>query len=108
MLVQVAWVDPIDRLVSRLAASHGLWVNGCYPTLDLPASATPDEVLTRMFERIGFDQGHVKRYQILASRVVTIPGSGDYTALTVDTDMGRKIVLIQRESAEWWTRVFDE
>ena len=102
--------DPVDRLVSRLSASHGLWLNGFSPILDLPATASTEQVVSRVFQMTGFDRGHVTRWKILKVRAVHIPpDTGAYTAVIVDTDFGRKIVLLEYEgaSAGWWSRIFD-
>ncbi len=98
----------IDRLVARLAASP-LWVNGLSPTLDVPATAKPDEVLNQMFTRISFDRGRVTKHTILATKIVRIPPESDpYTAFALDTNLGPKLVLMKHQgNAGFWTRVFD-
>ena len=105
-----AKVDPIARLVGSLSASH-LWQNGRYPVLGLPATASTDEVIARVFEMTGFQEGHAKRYRILETRLVQIPGSLPYTyiAALVQTEFGDKIVLLKYEDprAGWWSRVYD-
>jgi hypothetical protein len=103
--------DPIDRLVAECSASHGLWVNGQYPILDLPETASPEEVITRTFEKIGFDEGHVTSYKIQTIRQVRIQGSlpDSYTAALVETNFGEKVVLFRYGGARigWESRVFD-
>ena len=100
-------VDPIDQLVEKLSASP-LWQNGRYPDLDLPKTASTDEIVARVFEVTGLDQGYAKVQRILETRLVQIRGDslGNYTAVLVDTDLGRKIVLLQYGSTGWWSRVF--
>jgi hypothetical protein len=105
----IAKVDPITRLVERLAASH-LWRNGMYPDLGLPATATTDQVIARLFEMTSFEKGEVKQYRILETRQVQIGSRpGMYTAAIVQTDLGSKVVLLKYESAvtRWWSRVYD-
>lgn len=103
--------DAIDQLVVKLSASHGLWVNGMSPTLGLPASASTDQALARVFEMMEFDRGRVTVHQTVTIRKVEIAGgpSGLYTAALLDTNLGRKIVLLRHEgeSAGWWCRVCD-
>jgi hypothetical protein len=102
--------DPIISLVKRLSADRsGEWVNGLYPRLDLPATASVYEVLDRMFQRAPFDEGYVKEYRIVEMRRVVIAGlrSEPYTAAIVDTNFGRKIVLFRRERLDWWTRIYE-
>ena len=105
--------DVIDRLVERLSFSHGLWTNGVFPSLGLPETASTEQVVARVFEMTGFDGGNVKSHQIVETRAVRIDGSMPeaYTAVLVDTDMGRKIVLLQYQGTQaggmWWSRVYD-
>lgn len=100
--------EAIDRLVARLSASP-LWLNGLSPTLDVPATAKPDEVLTQMFTRISFDRGRVTKHTILTTKIVRIPPESEpYTAVALDTNLGPKLVLMKHQgNAGFWTRVFD-
>lgn len=103
--------DAIETLVSRLSSSHGLWENGLFPKLDLPASASTEQVVARVFQMTGFDKGRVENYHILEIRRVRIPWAGldSYTAVLVDTELGKKIVLLKHEgpAVGWWSRVYD-
>jgi hypothetical protein len=87
--------DPIGRLAAGLSSSYGLWENGAFPTLGLPANASTDEVVARTFKMTGFDQGRVTSYTVLKIRQVHIRGSlpDFYKAVLVRTDCGEKIVL---------------
>lgn len=112
---QAARSDPIDQLVSRLSSSsHGLWHNGPYQPASLPAAASTDEVLRQVFQKfISVHGSHVGRHEILETRQVRIPvgaPSDVFTAVLVETNLGRKIVLLQYESPGlgWWSRVYDE
>lgn len=100
--------EPIDRLVSWLSA-RPLWKNGMSPKIDLPPSASAEDVLTRVFASTGFDEGHVKRHAIRVSKQVRIGAdTAPYTAVLVETDLGDKIVLLRHEPPSgWWSRVFD-
>lgn len=102
--------DAIQELVDRLSADRsGEWVNGLYPKLDLPRSATVEEVFDRMFQRVSFDDGRVTRFRILELRGVVIESlrPEQYNAAVVETDLGRKLVLFRRERLDWWTRVYE-
>ena len=100
----------IERLVSRLS-SLPMWENGTFPTLNLPATASTEQVVTRVFRMTGFDKQPVTNHRIIETCQVQIPSSfmGFYTAVLVDTPSGRKIVLLacQKSGAGWWSRVFD-
>jgi hypothetical protein len=102
--------DPIVALVERLSADRsGDWVNGLYPRLDLPATATVEAVFDRMFQRSPFNEGFVSDYTIVETRPVVIEGlrPEPYTAAIVDTNFGRRIVLFRRERLDWWTRIYE-
>jgi len=99
--------DAIDTLVRRLA-SDPMWMNGLAPTIDLPRSATPAQVVATALQLGGFTQGRGKPFRIIANRAVRIDReTADYEAVLVETALGRKIVLLSYASNGWWTRVFD-
>jgi hypothetical protein len=102
--------DPIDTLVTNLNASHGLWINGMYPIIELPADAKTEQVLAAAVKMTGFDQGHIKTYKIVEVRTVQInTGRAEpYSAALVESDLGMKIFLFKAErSNRWWTRFYD-
>lgn len=102
--------DPITTLVEKLSASH-VWQNGMYPILGLPATASTDEVIARVFEMTSFQEGRAKRYRILETRLVQISENLAYTYLAalVRTDFGDRIVLLKYGDSRtgWWSRVYD-
>lgn len=126
----VAQGDPIARLVERLSVSH-LWRSGPYPQLRLPATASTDEVIARVFAITSLGEGRTTRYRILETRLVQISEGQaaqfgipetrrmqiqiaeglpyTYIAALVRTEMGDKIVLLKYEDtrAGWWSRVYD-
>jgi len=103
--------DPVDRLVAKLSSSHGLWRNGEFAILGLPATASTEQVVARVFQMDGFEPSQVAKHRILKVRKVRIPGDDPdiYTAVVIDTDFGRKIVLLkyQGPAAGWWSRIYD-
>jgi hypothetical protein len=65
--------DPITTLVEKLSASHAWqsgWQNGMYPTLGLPATASTDEVIARVFEMTSFQEGRA-----YAAARASVPGA---------------------------------
>ncbi len=105
-----ATADPIDNLVTNLSSSHGMWINGIAPIIELPETATTEQVVERVFKMTGFDEGQVTRFKILETRTVHIQGSVPdlYTAVLVETKFGEKIVLLRYEGKTigWWSRVY--
>jgi hypothetical protein len=108
---QIAVPDPIGQLVADLSADNRFepWWAGIFSVLGLPETASPEDVIHRIFE-MGMPTGQVRSYKILEIRQVHIPngnGSGLYTAALVQTDSGKKIVLMQYNGRDWWTRTYD-
>ena len=102
--------DPIDALVARLNATQGLWINGIFPIIELPADATADEVLAAAVKMTGFDQGHIKSFKIQSVRQVELMAAGKQTfsVALVDSDLGQKIFMFKPEkNNRWWTRFYD-
>jgi hypothetical protein len=81
-------------------------MNGLFPTIPLPASANPQQVVAECLGNARFD-----KYAIAEVRDVTIPSapSTKYSAILADSNLGRKIVLLQYvgPSNGWWTRIYD-
>jgi len=48
--------NQIDRLVARLS-SDGMWQNGLFKPVDLPQSASPEEVISQVDKQTGLYQG---------------------------------------------------
>lgn len=107
--------DPIDALVADLARTHGLWENGVYQPIKLPADATTEKVLDEAFKTTSFqDGGRIAKYQILEKRKVEISpmtgvtGAPAYEAVRIESNCGPKIVLLKYlQSNEWWNRIYD-
>jgi hypothetical protein len=96
----------IDLLVADLEAKP-MWQNGGFPRLDLPRTASVPDVVAMVLTKVGFDAGRVKTHRILETHEVGI-GEERYTAVLLDTDLGRKIMLLRYGSPSgWWSRVFD-
>jgi hypothetical protein len=101
----------IDRLVARLSSSDGLWKNGLFPRLDVPATASTEHLVTAAFQKTSVDGRRVATFRIVEHRQVRIPGTppDGYTAVLAETDLGTRIVLLQHLSKQlgWWSRVYD-
>jgi hypothetical protein len=102
--------DSIARLVAKLE-SQPMWTNGGFPKIDLPETAKLDKIVAAGLDKISFDKGKATTHTIVDSRVVKIaPDAHEYTAVLLDTNRGRKIMLLQWQGSVtgWWSRVFDE
>jgi hypothetical protein len=81
---------------------------GMYSPMRLPRTASPEQLIARIIETTSFAGGKVKTYQAAEVRMVRISGV-PYTAVLIETNVGRKIVLLRYEEhvAGWWSRIYD-
>jgi hypothetical protein len=103
--------DTVAKLVARLSATQGSWVNGTYRMIELPRTAPIPEVLKIALESNGYDKRRVTTRRIIETREVRVgirPGEQSYTAVLVETDLGRKVVMLRHLPTGWWSRVYDE
>jgi len=97
LLTHFAAADEIDNVATNLASD---WNGGMNSIINLPETASTEEVLNRAF-RVNFIDGvHVTNYTVLKSRQVAIPRAhisnaytDSYTAALVQTSHGEKIVF---------------
>ncbi len=103
--------DSIDRLVQKLNSDiGGLWINGTYPIIRLPANAKAEEVLAQAVKMTGFDKGNIKTYKIRKVRRIKLNAIGmeNCSVALVESDLGTKIFLFRYEGkTSWWTRFYD-
>ena len=98
-------VEPVDSLLQSLSGQN-LWQNGLFPTVNLPASASPRQVAAESLRNARID-----KFTIVEVREVIIPGASmdKYSAVVVDSAPGQKIVLLRHlgPGNGWWTRIYD-
>jgi hypothetical protein len=96
--------DPIDIWVAQLSADP-LWENETSPNLDLPKTATTEQVVAKVFQMTGFS-GKGTSYKILKIKTVHIKGSLPdlYTAVLLKTGSNEVVVLLHYNE-DWWSRV---
>ena len=103
--------NPIAHLVADLSSSHGLWINGIDQVVNLPKTASIEQVIEQVFQTARLEKGWVTSYTILKIRQVHIQVSTPdlYTAVLVRTTLGKKAVLLryQERFGSWWYRVYD-
>ena len=105
--------NPIDQLVTKLSAELGEWKNGSVMSVHLPSSAKPKEVISKLYQSRDMRYGNIiTNFQIIEIRPVHISpnfGNTNYMAVLMDTNLGRKITLLQYEDSvsSWWNKTFD-
>lgn len=100
--------DPIGRLVQKLNETHGEWINGLSPALDLPPTASNDEVLLRIISRSGLGT-NVRTLEMRKDCLIQVinPKEDHFTAALVEVDAGKRIILFRRKGDSWWSRVYE-
>jgi hypothetical protein len=99
-----ALADSIDNVVARCGGP--LWLNGAYPILNLPSTASTKEVTAKVFAMTDF-VGKGASFQILKNRQVHIRGaSNDYTAVLIRTGSRDAVILLRFGGNDWWSRLF--
>jgi hypothetical protein len=101
--------DPIDRLMTQVPFED------CpsYPfvPVDLPATATPAEVIDALSKRGTLRDDQIASFKILETRRVHSKQKGAesdfYSAVLMDTNLGRKILLLQPGSHGWYFKFYD-
>jgi hypothetical protein len=99
--------DPIDRVIARF---NGLSMNGLVSGLELPSTASPEEVVKNALEKAEQRIGRVTSCQIMEIRYFRFGSASNsiFTAALVQTNVGKKIVLFANEHPKfWWHRVYD-
>src|SRR2546423_594817 len=99
----------IAKLVAELSKPP-IRIDGGFPIIELPRSATPSQVVARCIEMTGFDAGHIKQYKIRAiEKVPPYDDTGDLTAVLITSDLGDKIIFMHYEGHRtgWWTHIYD-
>lgn len=105
--------DAIGLFVATLSADHGLWQNGV-DRIQTTQAVSPEDVVSETFQTAQFERGRVTTYQVLRIQKVHINDFPEtYTAVLVDTNFGRMIVLMRfvgdknSMPGHWWRRVYD-
>jgi hypothetical protein len=114
--------DPIDSIVKKESANP-YFGNGMYVPIRLPAAATPEQLTSAVFKQDLRELGSVtniveaRKIQIMPKGLMDVTNTDffNYTAVLVDTDIGRKVVLLHyfdggknKTSAGWWHEVYDQ
>ncbi len=94
--------DPIDHLMTQVPFED--CPSYLYVTVDVPTNSSPTEVLGALSKRGTLRDIRITRFTILEVRRVhsTQEGAQDvyYSAVLMDTNLGRKIALLQPQSGE--------
>ncbi len=79
--------------------------------VDLPATAAPTEVIDALSKRGTFRDDQITSFKTLEVRRVHSLQKGAesvyYSAVLMDSNLGRKVVLLQPESHGWYYKIYD-
>jgi hypothetical protein len=105
--------DPIDRLMARLQTETKSITFTSYPfsPIDLPATASSEQLISALSERGDFQKLHVTKVRIVLTRTVQtpedIPPRWHHTAVLLESDAGQKIVLLRPLHSGWYFKIYD-
>ena len=85
-----------------------MWLDGSCNCVNLPPTASIEEILPLVLKGTGFPTEHRQPWscKILEIRKVHIQQSEPYIAVLLDTNHGRQIVLVQYiKGVGWWNKL---
>lgn len=101
--------DPIDRLMTQVPFED--CPSYLYVPVDVPTNSSPSEVLAALSKRGTLRDNGINRFKVLESRRVHSTQEGAqsiyYSAVLLDTNLGRKVVLLQPQRGGWYYKVYD-
>jgi hypothetical protein len=105
--------DPFDRVMDHV--SHETVLSYPFVPIKLPATTTPEELISALKVRGVFQREQITSIKIMQVRSVhTSPPSvpEEYTAVLLDTDAGQKVVLFRPLKSEtgmeeWYWKIYD-
>ncbi len=99
--------NPIESLAKKLSESHGLWTNGTFKPIVLVENVTDEQIIKQFVKNVVDEEHKLTKHKILKSQQINI-SSQEYRAVLLDTNLGRKIILMKFYSPKsWWTKIFD-
>ena len=82
-----------------------------YVPVELATNSAPAEVIEALSKRGTLRDNRITRFKILGIRKVhsSQEGARDsyYSAVVLDTNLGRKIALLQPQSSAWYYKLYD-
>ena len=102
--------DPFDRLMTEVG--HEDVPSYLYVPIDLPATASPDQLISTLSKLGEFSGMQITSYKILEVRRVqdkTFRPPDDYTAVQLRTNLGQRFVLLRPEEDGhgWYYKVYE-
>jgi hypothetical protein len=116
--------NPIDQVVKQ-ESSNPYFGNGLCTLIRLPATASPEQLVSNVFKQNVDEPGsvtnivEVRKVQIIYKTekdwAATNQERFTYTAVLVGMNTGRKVVLFRyfdggtnKSSGDWWHRIYDQ
>jgi hypothetical protein len=101
--------DPIERLMMQVPFED--CPSYLYVPVDLSTNSAPTEVIEALSKRGTLRDNRITRFKVLEIRSVhsSQEGARDcyYSAIVLDTNLGRKIALLQPQSGGWYYKIYD-
>ena len=107
LVARCATADVIENVVNNLPDG---WNDNTTGTIVMPKTASPDDVLRRIFQAWEFDFGQITNFAVLETRPVRIPcghfrdaPAYSYTAVLIQPSQGEKVVVVLLRSVDVYT-----
>lgn len=107
LVARCATADVIENVVNNLPDG---WNDNTTDTIVMPKTASPDDVLKRIFQAWVFDFGPITNFTVLETRQVRIPclhfrdaPAYSYTAVLIQPSQGDKVVVVLLRSFDVYT-----
>lgn len=101
--------DPIERLMTQVPFED--CASYMFQPVSLPVTASPQQVIAALSKRGTFRYDQITNFTILEVRKVHSQQEGAksvfYSAVLIDSNLGRKIVLLQPENIGWYYKIYD-
>jgi hypothetical protein len=98
--------DPFDHVVYKV--EHEVVPSYPFVPIDLPATASPEQLISALSVRGDFQYRHISRFSISEVRAVDI-SSRQHTAALLDTNRGQMFVLLHYDGDGygWYFKIYE-
>jgi len=97
--------DPVVRFSYQLYANP-MWLMGMHSQLQLPVTATAEEIVAQEVSSVSFPEGKITSYHIVRVEEITLAGN-PFSAVLLETNLGKKIVLYRHGDLYWSVKIYD-
>jgi hypothetical protein len=102
-----AYSAAIRRTTDKID-SHGLWLNGTFPQINLPSDAKPEDAIEAAVNQTSLESKAYRILKVEPFKNPSMPENVSGSAAVVQVGKAYKIVIFYPfEKSGWWTRFYD-